>query len=833
MSKERGEESSVVEPSLKGNLPLEVSSFVGREEELAEVGRLLAGAHVLTLVGAGGSGKTRLALRAAREATGSFADGVWLVELAPLADPSLVPEAVAGVLGVREQPGLSTVEALTRYLQDRKVLLLLDNCEHLVDACAVLVDALLPWCPRLRVLATSREALRVDGERVWTIPPLAAPDPESPPDPDALGRNEAVGLFVERASAVAPAFALGAENAAAVASVCVRLDGLPLAIELAAARMRVLSVAQISSRLDDCFSLLTDGGRTALPRHKTLRAAMDWSHDLLPEDERILFRRLSVFAGSWTLSAAEEVCAGDGFEEDDTLDLLSHLVDKSLVLVTDEGGSPSGEARYRILEPVRQYASEKLAGSGETREIRRRHAAFFLVLAEEADSGLEGTEQAVWLERLDGEHDNIRAALSWALGRNGDAGLGLRMGAALGEFWYLRGYREGRRWLEEALAKAEQTPTVARARALQRVSWLAIYQGDFDRAERAGEEGLALEDVQLFQSRGGIKVAAELKRTLGLAVANRGQLERAMDLFGESLALSSEAGDRRGFAHSLFRLGMGSREQGDYGRATERLEEALALCRESGDPALAASILTHLGYTFLLKDDLDRATAFLEDAAAMLREQGHRVYLALSLAYLGWAALLRGNSRRARALHSESLELRREVGDKPAAAESLGALACVAEVQGEARLSGRLFGAAVALREEIGMQQDPSDHALQEPYLAAARSRLDGASWEAAFAEGRAMSFESAVEYALAIEEHPVVSTVPAQQPSPERPAGLTTREVEVLRLVASGMSSARVAEELFVSPRTVDTHLTSIYRKLGVSSRAGATRFALEHGLA
>jgi predicted ATPase len=364
--------------------------------------------------------------------------------------PSLVPEAVVGALGVHERSGLSPVEALARYLEGRELLLVLDNCEHLVDTCAGLVDALLRRCARLRVLATSREALRVDGETVWTVPPLPARDPKRVPDLEALERNEAVRLFVERASAVAPGFALGLQNAAAVAAVCGRLDGLPLAIELAAARTRVLTVAQISSRLDDCFSLLTDGDRTALPRHRTLRAAMDWSHDLLPQGEQALFRRLSVFAGGWTLSAAEAVCAVDGFEEADTLDLLSHLVDKSLVAA--EGSSQSEEARYRTLEPVRQYASEKLAEYDDVEEIRRRHAGFFLALAEEADPGLEGAQQVAWLGRLDEEHDNIRTALSWSLGR--DRGMGLRMGAALGEFWYLRGYREGRRWLEEALAKS-------------------------------------------------------------------------------------------------------------------------------------------------------------------------------------------------------------------------------------------------------------------------------------------------------------------------------------------------------------------------------------------
>ena len=383
--------------------------------------------------------------------------------------------------------------------------------------------------------------------------------------------------------------------------------------------------------------------------------------------------------------------------------------------------------------------------------------------------------------------------------------------------------------MERARGWGESSASGERARVLHGLGWLAIYQGDLDRAEGASEEGLGIEGVELFRTGGGDSVAAELKRTLGLALVHRGEFERATELFEESLALSQESGNRRGVAISLRRLGLAWRGRGEFGRATEILEEALALCRESGDPALLASILAHLGMTYVFQGDLERATAFLEEATAMFREQGHRVYLALDLAYLGWTALLRGDPEGARALLTESLGLQREVDDKPAASESLGALACVAEVRGEAERAARLFGAAQALREVTGLQKEPGDSMLQEPYLAAARSRLDEASWEAAFAEGWAMSFEDAIEYAISVEEH---AATPSPAQAPEHLAGLTPREVEVLRLVAAGMTSVQVAKELFLSPRTVDTHLTSIYHKLDVSSRAAATRFAVEHGL-
>jgi predicted ATPase/DNA-binding CsgD family transcriptional regulator len=809
------------------NLPAPRNSFVGRKQQIEEVGRELASTRLLTLTGAGGSGKTRLALEVARDLLEAYPEGVWLVQLAPLSEGELVTRAAAKALRVPERPEEPLADTLAEVLRDMQLLLILDNCEHLLEASARLVDKLLDSCPRLRIMATSREALGVEGEAKWLVPPLSVPEMGRARSLEELERSESVRLFVERARRQDRTFSLSQQNA--VAEICRRLDGIPLAIELAAARVGTLSVEQISERLEGSLELLTHGGRTAARRQRTLRGTLEWSYDLLSEVERVLFMRLSVFAGGWTLEAAEAVGSGSGIEKVNVLELLSRLVDKSLVVAE---ATRDGSMHHRLLQPIRQYAREKLKESGEAGAVDRRHALYFLAVAEEAEPGLEGAQQLRWLERLDEGHDNIRAALSWSLGQGEDTELGLRMGAALGEFWYLRGYLdEGRRWLEEALAKSGQTP--ARARALQRVSLLAIYQGDFDRAEGASEEGLDLAGVELFRTGGGDSVAAELQRTLGLAVAHRGELERATEIFEEGLALSREAGNSRGMAISLRRLGMAWRGRSDIGRATQFYEQALELCRESGDPSLLASILIHLGITFLFRGELERATALSEEAAAIFREQNHLTYLAMALDYLGLAALLRGDVERAGSLLAESLGLQREVGDKPAASESLAGLACVAEARGKTRRAAKLFGAAEMLREMTSFQQEAGDRALQEPYLSAARSRLAEASWEAAWSEGRKMSFEDAIEYALSAKEHPAAQSSAAFTQAPDHPAGLTPREVEVLEQVARGMTSAQIANSLFLSPRTVHTHLNSIYHKIGVNSRSAATRFALEHDLA
>ena len=807
----------------RNNLPSPRSSFVGREREMAEVSRLLGATRLLTLTGVGGSGKTRLALEAARDLVEEYPDGVWLVELAPLSEGELVAQAVAGALEVPERPGEPLVDTLMDFLRDRGLLLILDNCEHLVGAVARLAESLLDSCPRLRILAASREALDIPGEVRWPVPPLSRPDPRRRATVEELESSESARLFVERAWRRDPGFSLR-ERSAAVAGICERLEGIPLAIELAAARVGALSVGQISERLEGSLELLSHGGRTATQRQQTLKGTLDWSYDLLPEAERVLFKKLSVFAGGWTLEAAEAVGSGDSVECEDVLELLSGLVDKSLVVAE---AARDGGMRYRLLEPIRQYAADRLQDGGETRAVRRRHALYFLGLAEVAEAGLEGAKQSAWLERLETEHDNIRAALSWSLERGGDAELGLRMGAALGEFWYSRSYLdEGRRWIEGALERAGRAPTAARAKALNGMSFLASYQGDLDRAKVISEEGLRLEGVEHFRTGSGDSVAAALKRTLGLVMSQLGEIEPAIGLFEESLTLSRGAGNSRGVAISLFRLGMALRLRSDK-RAEESFVQALALCRELGDTALLATILTHRGMAFVYRGDFVRATASLEEAAATFREQNNRGYLAIDLIYLGWAALLRGDPESAEVLLREGLELERQVGDKICISEALGTFACLAEIRGDDGRAARLFGSAEAMREAMGYYQEPGDRALQEPYLIALRSRLDEASWEEALAEGRTMPLDDAFAYALSVEDHPA-----AQAPVTPPPGGLSPREVDVVRLVAEGLTNAQVAKKLYLSPRTVQRHLNSVYHKLGISSRAAATRFAAEHGL-
>jgi len=762
------------------NLPLQLSSFVGREKELAEVRRLLQDTRLLTLTGPGGCGKTRLAVVAASEMLQGFEDGAWMVELAPLPDPSLLPQAVASVLGVREQSGLPLLDTLSDHLRTGKLLLLLDNCEHLIGACAELAETLLRSCPELRVLATSREALGITGEVAWPVPPLSLPDLRRLPDIEALPRYESARLFVERATAVKPTFALTEQNAPAVAQVCYRLDGIPLAIELAAARAKVLSVEEISERLDDSFRLLASGGRTALPRHRTLRATLDWSYDLLSDHERILFQRLSVFTGGFTLASGESVCVEEDLERDEVLGLLSHLVDKSLVAAREQ----DGETRYRLLEIVRKYAREKLEGAEAS--VRQRHAAFFVGLAEEAEGKLTGPDQARWLVRLEAEHDNIRVALSWALAECRNAESGVRLAGALWPFWLARGYlSEGRGWLEIAVSRGGSVPVRAKAKALIGAGWLANFQGEYGAAKTLIEEGLALYR-ELGDKEG---VALSIVMLSSVAVMGQRDDIPVEALIEEGLLLRPEVEDRRTVAGLLDIEGGVALARGDLGRAVELWEETLALYQDVGDVLGIVACHTNLGLVKLAQGDYERSTMLL----------------------------------------GESLRLAWELDHKPFFQYSVIGLGGVAASQGWPVRAARLWGAAEGISEAYGIHMLSAGRSLidYESRLAAARSRLDEAAWTAAWAEGRAMDLEQIFECARQ-EEASHESTAPSRT----YPAGLSAREAEVLALVADGLTNAQVAEKLFLSSRTVDWHLGSIYRKLGLHSRAEATRFAVDHDL-
>ena len=761
---------------------MELSSFVGREREVAEVKQLLLGDknRLVTLTGPGGCGKTRLALAIAVGVVDSFKDGgVWWVELASLSDPTLVPQAVASTLNVREPPGRSLLEGLVEHLEARKTLLVLDNCEHLVESCAAIANTLLRACPNLKILATSREALSVAGERAWIVPSLSLPDPKPPLAFEGLARYEAVRLFVERAKAIDSTFKLTEKNAPSVARLCRKLDGIPLAVEFAAARVKVLSAEQISERLEDPLKLLTAGSRTADPRHRTLRATLRWSYKLLSEPERVLFGRLSVFAGGCTLEAAEAVGAGSGIERAEVLDLLSGLVDKSMVVT---GASPgTGDApRYRMLEPVLQYGLERLEESGEAERVRDRHARYYLALAEEAAPELKGARQTMWLEQLETERGNLRGALSWALER-GEAELGLRLGGALGEFWSLRGHlSEGQRSLEAVLG-GRGAPASARAKALARLGRITWGQGDYEQSIALQEEGLAL-----YRKLGDQEGVAASLRTLGMAEMHREELGRARTLLEEAMTLERASGDTAGFARSISMLGLVAVVRHDHERAATLCEESLALARNAGD---------------------DYAVGF-------------------SLVVGALACSGRGDYRRAETLCEEGLELAWRLKMMHLTVVHLHASASLAGLQGQAVRSARLWGAAEALREAVGLHLSPLERSHYAPHIAAARARLDEGWWEAAWAQGRTMTPEQSVEYALGKARTPPAPATTSYL------AGLSAREAEVLRLVAKGLTNPQVAKELFISLRTVNRHLNSIYGKLGESSREAATRFASDHGL-
>jgi predicted ATPase/transcriptional regulator with XRE-family HTH domain/Tfp pilus assembly protein PilF len=761
------------------NLPVQPTSFVGRERDLGEVQALLSHAPLLTLTGAGGAGKTRLALAAAGELIGEYPDGVWLVELAALADPALVVQAVPTVLGLHEEPNRPLLATLIDHLKDRRLLLVLDNCEHLVESCAELATALLRSCLHLRILATSRETLAVPGETTYRIPSLAVPDLARLPDLEDMPAYAAVRLFVQRAQSRRPDFTLNAQNTRSVAEVCARLDGMPLAIELAAARVASLPVEAIAARLDDRFRLLTGGPRTVVPRQQTLRATLDWSYDLLGEGEQRLLARLSVFAGGWTLEAAERVCVGPGVEAWDVLDLLGGLLNKSLVLLEER----EGDARYRLLETSRQYAHEQLTLSAGVAAARDRHLAWCMALAEEAAPRLTGSEQAAWLARLEAEHDNLRAALGWARERPA-ADLGLRLAGALGRFWYMRGYfGEGRRWLEAVLVESHQTPAAARALALNEAGTLAYLQGDHGRAVALYVEALALRralgDTQgMAQSLNNLGNAAddqgdsrraaalfeealalcrELEDTwgiatllgnLGVAAEREGDYGRAATLYEETLTLRRGLGDTWGIANSLGNLGLVVAWQGEYGRAVALCEESLALRRALGDPAGIAAVLDKLGMVATMQGDYGQAAALYGEGLALWRELGAQQEIAGSLSQLGIVACMQGDYRRTTQLE-EALSIARDLGTKDVDADALEGLTWVAAMHRWSHRAARLGGAAEALRASLGVPLGPILRAGHDAAVQAMRAALGEEGFTAAWAAGQALPLEEAIALAL------------------------------------------------------------------------------------
>jgi non-specific serine/threonine protein kinase len=756
------------------NLPLQLTSFVGRERELAAVPELLRRHRLVTLTGPGGAGKTRLALRVAAAVLAGYPDGAWLADLAALADSATVVPAVADAVGVREEPGRSLDTALAEALGPKRLLLVLDNCEHLLDPCARLADPLLRACPHLRVLATSRTPLGVDGEAVWRVAPLGLPRPAAggaPPPAAGLLRSEAGRLFAERAAAAQPGFAVTDRNAPAVAAICARLDGLPLALELAAARVRTLPVDELLTRLEDRFRLLTGGGRTAPPRRQTLRAAVDWSYDLLSADERSLFGRLAVFAGGFALDAAEAVGAGGGIAPEAVLDLLARLVDQSLVVLD---AAPAGGGRYRLLETLRQYARERLVAAGEAPAAQARHLAHFLALAERADAALYGPAAPDWIDRLDAEHDNLRAALEWSLadGSGPDrAALGLRLAAALGYFWFLRLHRrEGHAWLERALARAGGVPGPARATALYLSGILAVVGGGdlrlglarlAESAARHRRLGDAVGTARALGVLGNLTGAAgdhararahcdealalaraagerrTLAWVLGQAAYTRGVFDEATRhrLASESAALAADLGDLMATALASRSLGEVAQRRGDLAGAADAFAADLAAVRALKDTLGIVVALQNLGDVAWAQGDAPRAAARYEAALAVCRAHGtvFRRY-----ARFGLAVLRGGDPGRAGALLAEGLVRHHARGDGRGAAQCAAGLAAVALARRQPLAAARLFGAATALSAAAGFALEPSEQAELDRGVATARAQLDEDAFAAAWAAGRA-----------------------------------------------------------------------------------------------
>ncbi|HKP52802.1 MAG TPA: tetratricopeptide repeat protein [Chloroflexia bacterium] len=886
------------------NLPSQQTSFIGRERDIADISRSLQAAPLLTLTGAGGSGKTRLSIEVASRSLDDYPDGVWFVELDAITDPALVAPIVASTMGLREETGRSIIATLEEALGNRKVLLILDNCEHLVRACASLAGTLLRSCPGLHVLATSRHVLNIVGEIIWRVPSLSFPDPHHLQPLDDLGRYEAIQLFIERARLKQPAFDLAPDNAHSVAQLCYEMDGLPLALELAAARVDTMPVQEIAARLDERFRLLVGDNRTIPNRQQTLQAAIDWSYDLLSEIERQLLRSVSVFAGSFSLDAVEGICIDGAAYE--AMDLLPELVDRSLVLV--EGRT--GETRFRLLDTIRQYALRKLrADTEEGAVLRTRHLLWYTLLGEKAQPHLQGPEQAAWLESLQVEYDNIRAALEWGLNAEGDLENVSRLAVALGWFWYVRGYAtEGRRWLEVAIKSGTLPPDLL-ALALYRAGLLARSQGDYGQAT-----SLFTRCLEIFRATGDQKYISATLLSMGVVATNMGDYEQATILLKESLALKQEIGDRSGgaialnnlaniatdqgdfvqarryfeecvaiqgeegnrfmLAVSLNNLGNIARCLGEYDKARELVNESLSIKRELGDKIETASSLHKLAEIEWCERNYEEARRLCKEGLATLQDTGDKEATALILNTLGEIARCQGDYAEARAHYEEALATAKErwvindalcnlgraaaqegdyiqaeatlkkcldaylrVGAKKGIAECLAAAGKMGAAQGFLELAARLFGTADALLTATGYHMHPDDEkALKQSHIAV-RSRIGKAAWVAVRDEGRSMSLDVAVASAIELMEMTLQAIAEATSKktaprSPKYPNDLTQREVEVLRLVAEGLTDAGIAERLSLSSHTIHAHLRSIYAKLGVTTRSAAGRFAIDIGL-
>jgi predicted ATPase/DNA-binding SARP family transcriptional activator len=731
------------------NLPVQLTSFVGRQAEMAEVRGLLQTSRLLTLSGPGGTGKTRLALEVATTLLDEYLHGVWLVELAPLADPALVTQTIAATLGVREQPRRTIQDVLIDYLRTKTMLLILDNCEHLIETCAQMADTMLRAAPGLKIVASSRESLGIAGETSYRVPSLPLPDVQAP-SLDALSHNDCVRLFVDRALAAYPRFRLKEKNALAIADICRRLDGIPLALELAAARVAVFSPEEIALRLDDRFRLLTSGSRTALERHQTLRALIDWSYDLLSDEERRVFRQLSVFAGGWTFEAAEAICS-----ELDVLKQLTLLVNKSLVMVDEHAEG----RRYRLPETIRQYARDTLFEAGEAEQIRDRHVAFFIRLAEAAEPKLRGAEQLAWLDRVETEHDNMRTALVWSLESGKSEGT-LRLAGALAYFWELRGYwSEGPKWLNDALALSEREQSgraaageisnpsrvemAQRAKVLYgagRIRFLSLFDPHTSRM-------IVEESLRLWCELGDTWWRAVALEHLGFMLMVE-EIQTARARLEEGVSLARQVEDRWPLAMCLLRLAGSMRTDN---AATRRIrEEGVAVARSVGDKSVLSQGLIGLVTDHLLDGTFPAAAPVAEEALAEARAIGSATHVMLSLIQLVIITCFQGDRAMAKGYCLQVLAFARETGSPQWLLLVLFAFGVAACFSGQPRRGARLLVAAVALLRQRGITiSDESERDLMVLKQALERAQqLDPAAFEAVRAEGQQMTLEQALALA-------------------------------------------------------------------------------------
>ena len=733
-------------PALRGleatpnNLPQQATSFVGRERELAEAKALLAKTRLLTLLGMGGMGKTRLSLQIGADVMDGYPDGVWFIDLAPVRDRALVPNEVAQALGIPEEPGRPLTQTLSSHLRDRKLLVVLDNCEHLVSACASIASALLRAVPHLRIIATSREALRIPGEQVYPVHPLPLPDRKA--NLETLARSEAVQLFVERAQALRPDFELTERDAAAVAELCARVEGIPLALELAAARMRSLSIEEINRRLSDRYKVLSGGSRVALERQQTLRALVGWSYDLLQENERVFFDRLSVFVGGFDLAAAEQICSADPLTPDDVIDLLASLVEKSLVMVEQ----PEGETRYRLLETISDYARERLIKREDVAATATRHCNYFLSFAQTAKKNLAGRDQAQWMRRLEHELDNLRAAIALSLTDAIDDAVAVKLQVALMRFWVLRGYTSEGRANARAVLELPgiQKPVVARAHALYVAGVLAVNQSDHAEALT-----LLTECLEIHRALGNARETAATLSTLSVVHLARGSLTAAQDCEEQALAIFRELKDTVGEGIGLLHLGEISIQLHQGDKARERLAASLALARKLGHHELESDCECRLGEQSLLEGDLHDARERFARSLKVCRTAEDKRGEASAVAWLGRADAAAGDTATARRRLLEAQRAFREFGMNAEALDCLEDYAELLQFVGENDVATRLFATADASRETLALPRAALRQARWRAGVEAARAAMGAGAFDAAWRESRLLNLDDAVDLAV------------------------------------------------------------------------------------